>query len=1059
MTVHNGLRLQDLIVASTLLIFPIAAHALDKSADTTAAIQASGAAEAAGPPGCTPPQVLQNGVCVTPKSEEKLTEVVITGSRIARPELDRLEPTVVVGSEQFDQRGYTDVGQALSELPAFGIQSSNATNQQTSLGGVGQSFVDLYSLGSQRTLVLIDGMRFVSSNTASLFGGATPPGEQVDLNVVPTKLIDRVETVSVGGAPIYGTDAIAGTVNIIMKKNYEGLDVDGDVGVSNDKDAWNYRARVLGGINFADGRGNITAVAEFSKADGLTGPDRQNFSENLGFLAPVNPGPYNTVLTAQNAVPQVSTGGVPMLDDFFYLPGVPPNFIGVTGANGQPLAFSGGKLVPYNLGTPTGNAVFWSGGDGIRLSQFSNLLSPLERINIDTIDNFKISDHVNLFAETWFSETHGRNLISQPAYNANIFGPAGSVSGMFEVSVNNPFLSAADQTTIKNDLLAYKAAGYPLCTIITGASSPTPCNPNWNANTFYVSRASTDLESGASTATQELYRGVVGLMGDFSLGETHDYTWTVAFNYGHSQDTFVEPVYVFQNLENALNATTIGGQIVCTPGYVNSTIKTESSTCAPLNIFGQGMASQAALQYITHAATAISTDTQRDSTANMSGDILKLPAGEWKGAVGFENRRESAEFAPDDYFTAVPAQQNVAGAVSGAYISNEVYAETLVPIFEPSQNIPLLHQVEFEGAIRRVDNTFAGKSNTWTEGLRWAPVQDVLFRGNRTISIRAPAITELFLPTSTSNEFAADPCDHTNIGSGLVPATRAKNCEAAGIPPGFVSDVINATVKGTTSGDPTLAPEKADSYTYGMVLRPRWTPRFNISMDYINIKMTNAIEQLDLTELMDECYDSTDYPNNPACTHFQRNPVTHQVTGYSDGFINAGLLHFQGFTLGVEEGFDLPRQWGSMQFRAHYLDTKTLLLQVGSAQPLNLADTLNQNNATPKGKAVFDVNYMKGPFEWYWQAQYYSMMDFNNQNTPTSQNILSVPRWWLFNSTVSYDATKSLQFRVVVDNVFNKQPPYPALAGDGGNFSSVTSLYFAGIIGRTYLLTVDYRFY
>ena len=994
---------------------------------------------------------------------EEVKEVVITGSRIARPDLDRLEPTLVVGSEAFDQRGYTDVGQALSELPSFGIQSSNATNHQTSLGGVAQSFVDLYSLGSQRTLVLINGRRFVSSSTAA-FGGtgvATPPGEQVDLNVIPTKLIDRVETVSVGGAPIYGTDAIAGTVNIIMKKNYEGLDVDGSVGVSDQKDAWNYRARALGGLNFADGRGNITAVAEFSKADGLTGPDRKNFSENLGFLSPTTASPFASVLTPDNSVPQVSTGGVPMLDDFFYLPGLPANFIGVTNAAGQPLAFSGGKLAPYNLGTPTGNSVFWSGGDGIRLSQFSNLLAPLERTNIDTIDNFRISDHVNLFAETWFSETHARNLISQPAYNANIFGPAGTVPGMFKISASNPFLSAADQATIAADLLAYQAAGFPMAGIINPAVPPAPqgpLDPNWNPNTFYLSRASTDLQSGAASATQQLYRGVIGLTGDFSIGQNHDYTWELAVNYGRSKDTFIQPVDVFQNVQNALNAQLVGGQIVCAPGYTNSTIATLSSTCAPLNIFGQGQASQAALAYITHTAVAVSTNTQRDSTANLSGDILKLPAGVWKGAIGFENRRESADFAPDDYFTATPQQQIVAGPVSGAYISNEVYAETLVPIFEPSQDIPLLHQVEFEGAIRRVDNTFAGKSNTWTEGLRWAPVRDVLFRANRTISIRAPAITELFLPPSTSFEFAADPCDHTNIAAGLVPATRAANCAAAGIPPGFVSDVINATAKGITSGDTSLSPEKADSLTYGVVLRPRWLPRFNVSADYIDIKMSNAIEQLNLTELMDECYDSTDYPNNPACSHFTRN-AQHQVTSFNDGFVNAGLLHFQGFTVGLEETFELPKELGTVQFRAHYLDTKTLLLRVGSAAPLNEADTLNQLEATPKSKAVFDLNYRKGPFEWYWQAQYYSMMDFNNQNTPTSQDILSVPKWWLINSTISVDVTKSLQMRLVVDNVFDKEPPYPALAGDGGNFSAATSLYFAGIIGRTYLLTVDYRFW
>ena len=1017
-------RLRGLFAIAPLLMGVVAGYAQEKAKDTT-------------------------------KPEEKLTEVVITGSRIARPELDRLEPTIVVGSELFDQRGYADVGQALSELPSFGIQSSNATNTQSNFG-IAQSFVDLYSLGSQRTLVLVDGRRFVSSNTASLFAGATPPGQQVDLNIIPTKLIDRVETISVGGAPIYGADAIAGTVNIIMKKNYEGLDVDGEVGVSNQKDAWNYRARVLGGFNFADGRGNITAVAEFSKADGLTGPSRRNFSENLGFFSPVTPGPFDTVLFNDASVPQVSTGGVAMLDDFFYLPpqfGLPNNDIGVTNAAGQPVAFSGGHLVPYNLGTPTGNPVFWSGGDGIRLSQFSNLLSPLERTNIDTIDNFRINDHVNLFGETWFSETHGTNLIAQPAYNASIFGAAGTTNGMFKVPVNNPFLSAADQALIAADLLAYQAAGFP-------AGGGAPIDPNWNPNTFYVSRASTDLQSGSATGNQEVYRGVLGLNGDFSIGSQHDYSWEVVVNYGRSENTSVQPAYVFQNVQNALNAQLVGGQIVCAPGQVNSPIPTNSSTCAPLNIFGAGQPSAAAVAYITHMATAVSTDTQRDATANLSGDILRLPAGEWKGAIGFENRRESADFSPDSFFTTTPAPgQIVAGSVAGSYISNEFYGETLVPIFEPSQDIPALHQLEFEGAIRRVDNSIAGKSNTWTEGLRWAPVQDILFRGNRTISIRAPAITELFLPSSTSNEFASDPCDKNFIGQGLAPATRAANCAAAGIPAGFTSNVVNATVKGLTSGNPSLSPEKADSYTYGLVLRPRWTPRLSLSADWIDIKMTNAIAQLNLTNLMDECYDSTDFPNNPACSHFTRDPASHQVTGYSDGFINAGLLHFQGFTAGLQETFDLPAHLGTMQFRANYLDTKTLLLQVGSAAPINEADTLNQLVAAPKSKASFDLNYMKGPFQWYWQAEYYSMMDFNNQNTPTSQDILSVGRWWLINSTLTYDVTKALEVRLTVDNVFNKEPPYPSLAaGTGGNFASATSLYFAGIIGRTYLLAVDYRF-
>ena len=222
-----------------------------------------------------------------PAEDDNLQEVVVTGSRIARPDLDRLEPTMVVTSQTFDTRGYLDVGQALSENPAFSVMPSSPANTQSTFG-IAQSFVDLYGLGSQRTLTLVDGRRFVSSNTASLNTAASNspvggPGQQVDLNVIPTKLIDRVETISVGGAPIYGADAIAGTVNIILKKDFQGLDLDAQGGISDRGDAGNERARVLAGQNFADGRANVTVVAELTKTDGLVGSSRHVYAEDLGF--------------------------------------------------------------------------------------------------------------------------------------------------------------------------------------------------------------------------------------------------------------------------------------------------------------------------------------------------------------------------------------------------------------------------------------------------------------------------------------------------------------------------------------------------------------------------------------------------------------------------------------------------------------------------------------------------------------------------------------------------------------------------------------------------------
>ena len=984
-------------------------------------------------------------------SGEELQEVVVTGSRIARPDLDRLEPTTIVNSATFDERGYLDVGQALAEVPAFGVQPSSAVNTQSTFG-IAQSFVDLYSLGSQRTLVLINGRRFVSSNTASFSGVPTSPGQQVDLNTIPTKLIERVETISVGGAPIYGSDAIAGTVNIILKKDFQGVDLDAQAGVSDRRDAWNYRLRALAGTNFADDRGNVTAVLEFNKSDGLVGTSRKNFSEDLGFLAPLTPGKFATVLTPHGYVPSVSTSGIPLLDDGFYAPafGLDPAAIGVTGPGGQLLAFAPGTsaLRPFDIGTQTGNPIFWEGGDGIRLSEFSNLLSPQERVNFDTLANFKFTDHFNLFAEGWFSETHATNIVAQPAYNTALFGAGGTLNGNFLVNANNPFLSAADQALIQSELTAYGA------TLPFGGT----LDPNWDGKHFYVSRANIDLESGQATASQVLARGVVGVNGDFSIG-SRSYTWEVAANYGRSRNNSAVPAYVFQNVQNALNATlNSAGQIVCAGNPVAAPTSTGSSTCAPLNIFGLGSPSLAARQYITHIAQAESLDTQRDLTANLQGDVIKLPAGEIKLALGFENRRETAKFTPDSFYINGYGQP-VASAVEGEYHTNEVYAETLIPIFAPAQDIPMLHQLELEGAIRRVDNSIAGSANTWTGGVRWSPVEDVQFRANKTRSIRAPAVTELFLPASTGFEFANDPCDKNFYKQGTAPATRKANCIAAGIDPTtFVSNVVNATAQGTTSGNASLESETADSKTFGVVLRPRWIPRASVTVDYIEINVTNAIEQLKLVNLMDACYDSTDFPNDPSCSSFTRN-AAHQVTTYHDGFVNAGYLQFQGIQAGIDYSFPLPRDLGRLDWRLSYLDTRKLTTKIASASPNEQDGQLGTLIATPKGKGTIAVNYSNGPLTWFWQAQYYSGMNFNNQNTSTDQDILRVNPWWLINTTISYDVAKSFTVRLIVDNVFDKEPPFPALAaGTGGNFASATSLYFPGIIGRTYVLAANLRF-
>jgi outer membrane receptor protein involved in Fe transport len=303
------------------------------------------------------------------------------------------------------------------------------------------------------------------------------------------------------------------------------------------------------------------------------------------------------------------------------------------------------------------------------------------------------------------------------------------------------------------------------------------------------------------------------------------------------------------------------------------------------------------------------------------------------------------------------------------------------------------------------------------------------------------------------------------VGQGSVPATRLKNCKAAlaGIPGGYLnptgqvvfqSQVVNATATGTTAGNPNLQSEIAFSKTFGVVLRPRFLPKFNLSVDYIDIALKDAISTLSLVNNLDACYDSADYPNNPSCNTFTRNPAG-QISNFRTGFVNAGLLEFTGIQAALDYTFDLPWSLGSLQTSAHYLDTSRLKSQVATAAPNDIAGQLGYS----KSKGSIDLVYANKGFSWDWQGIFIGPANFNNQNTTTSQDILGVGSWWLINSTVGMKFNPQFQVRFIVDNVFNKQPPFPAIAGTGGNFASATTTYFSGILGRTLQLEADYKFF
>jgi outer membrane receptor protein involved in Fe transport len=273
--------------------------------------------------------------------------------------------------------------------------------------------------------------------------------------------------------------------------------------------------------------------------------------------------------------------------------------------------------------------------------------------------------------------------------------------------------------------------------------------------------------------------------------------------------------------------------------------------------------------------------------------------------------------------------------------------------------------------------------------------------------------------------------------------------------------VVNATAQGFTGGNPNLVSETAFSKTFGVVLRPRFIPKLSLTVDYIDIFLKDAIETLSLTDNMDACYDSPDFPSAPACSTFTRN-ANHQVTSFHVGYVNAGLLEFTGIQAALDYTWDLPLSLGSIESRVAYLDTERLQSQVGDASSNSLAGELAAGTSTGGGskrRGNIDLQYSNQGFYWNWQGIFIGGANFSNMNTPTSQNILGVGNWWLINSTIGMQFNKAFRAQLIVDNVFNKEPPFPALAGTGGNFVSATSIYFSGILGRTLQLSADYKFF
>lgn len=969
-----------------------------------------------------------------PKAEAKqeVKEIVVTGSRIRRKELTSVQPIQTVSSKDIDSKGYTNIADALSAVPSFG-QGVNPIGDPGA-HSVGQNFVNLFNIGSQRTLTLINGQRVVGGSVPSQFaaGGA---GGQVDYNTLPTALVDRIEVIQAGGAAVYGSDAIAGVINVILKKKYQGLEGDVQYGVSDRGDAESYRLRLTAGHNFFDDRINLAGSYEYNETKGLIYKDRPGLANQCRYgRNPANTGPADGVpdriIFCNTRYVDTTYGGVVGLPDGSDLLTVadPKN-------PGKPMRLQfakDGSVVPYNVGTPIqASSYLYYGGEGLNLAELTSLLTPVTRHLVNALGNFEVTDHLRIRALASYTHAEATQPITQPSYNTATFGNLGDPSGPINVSLDNPYLSASARATLASALGA-------------------------GVNSFSLFRASRDIFAGNPTSATKMdtLRTNLSAEGDFDAFDRNFY-WSVSGAYGRTSGAFKQTFFYQSRFLNAIDAISDGsGKIVCRDPAARA------AGCQPLNLFGDGAPSDAAKRYISDLQRYSFANDQTLFNAYIGGEIVKLPAGPLRFSAGFEYRDEQTKFNPNAFAQSSDSRNAAMVPLKGSFNTKEWYVEATAPVIAPDMKIPLVHRLELDGAYRTIDNSIAGDDEAWSYGVRWYPVQDLMLRGQAARSFRAPALLELFLQSSTAFENATDPCDSTQIGLGPNPSARAKNCLAAFKALGlgqtdlnnFASNVMNGTAQGTTGGNRNLKNEIADQTSYGLVYQPHQIKNLAFTLDYVRINLSNAIVSPGLTSLMASCYDNNSFPNK-YCATFNRR-ADGQVKDFADNYLNAGYMKYRGVNFGVTYQLavaSLPAlkdygNLGNLGFKFDLTNTqRNDLSNSGTGQ-----DLLKNAGALGYAKIRWnnDITYSYGPARVTWTTQYTGSTVFLVQESLEARSPREIKPYYLNNVAISYDITPKVTARLIVNNVFDVAP--------SPNISQMVGYY--DMIGRTYAVGLNAKF-
>jgi iron complex outermembrane recepter protein len=891
-----------------------------------------------------------------PGQGEDAETIIITGSRIARPDIEASTPVTVLSSEALAVTGQQNVSDILSKLPSVGV-GIGRTNTNFATSGNGVAAVNLRNLGESRTLVLVNGRRFVAG-----LGGSSA----VDLNNIPTDFIDNVQVLTGGASAVYGSDAISGVVNFIMKRNFTGLQVRGQATTSGVGDADRYMASITGGLDLG-GKGNVMLNVTYDNDEGLRSNRREISREDR---------PSRSSFASQ---------GLFSVDGNFLSQNAAAGF-GVT-----PLTYTFDAANSLKLFQ--GNAI-----DGYNRNGDRFIAVPLERVVASLIMNYDLTDSLRLIIEGTYSHASSRSRLEPQAIDNFDLGISG-------IPITNPFIP----TTIRNAMIAE------------------------GVNVLEFRRRSNDIFDRSNVNARNTYRFVLGVEGD--IGER--WKWEVNYNYGKSEDstqseTLLAPLYA-----NALDAIRLpSGQIVCADPAARAT------GCVPINIFGRNTASSEAALYVQGASrpegrALFTYDAQIEQqvvSAGLVGDLFTLPAGALKVAAGVDHRREKSSETYDDDTTAGTTVGNFLSNTVGSYNVTEGFVEGVAPIL---RDVPFFQYLGIEGAIRYADYSIpqVGGVWSWKLGGEWAPVEDLRFRAVYSEATRAPNIGELF--SSANETFPSgiqDPCD------GVTATTTGATATLCRAIPGVRNRITQfgvfqytiadyQSINGFTGGNQNLEEEKAQTWTIGGVLTPRFVPGMSLTVDWFRIKVANAIGTIPEQTSVNECLGT----NDPVfCNNVRRDPARGFITRIDTQNINTASY----LTSGIDVGFRYRTDLDAIGVPgAIDLDVKwTHLLKLeltpfpGAAVEQNLGqlDGVGRLGAGFKDRVNASATYKLDGFSFNWRVSYMSAIKdtLDPANAP-ADNINNVGARFYHDMQVRYaiDEERQYEIYVGVDNVMDTKPP------------------------------------